>query len=97
MPQHVGGVVVAVAAQRLADGRSIRGVGGAAAEGAPVFAGSAVAARSATLVPGTMDRPERRRGEGDEQAGAVADGGGDVLAAEEARADEVEGVARVEA
>jgi hypothetical protein len=40
---------------------------------------------------------EGRRGQGDEEPGPVANGGGDALAAEEARADEVEGVPGVEA
>lgn len=58
-------------------------------------AGTATATRPAQF-PSPVDRPEGRGGEGDEQAGPGADSGGDVLAAEEARADEVEGVACVE-
>ena len=61
-----------------------------------MFAGSAVAAGAAP-VPGAVDRAEGWGGEGDEEAGPVADRGGDVLAAEQARADQVEGVAGVEA
>jgi hypothetical protein len=68
----------------------------AAAEGAAVFAGSAVAAGTAA-VPGAVDWAEGRGGEGDEESGPVADCVGDVLAAKQARADEVEGVACVEA
>ncbi|GAA2446741.1 hypothetical protein GCM10010421_42990 [Streptomyces glaucus] len=44
-----------------------------------------------------MDGPEGRSGQGDEEARPVADRCGDVLAAEEAGADEVEGVSGVEA
>lgn len=44
-----------------------------------------------------MDRAEGRGGEGDEEPGVRADGGGDVLAAEDAGADEVVGVSCVEA
>lgn len=90
------GVVVAVDAQRLSDRRIIRRMDDAAPEGTAVFAPPAVAARSAQL-PGAVNRPEGGRGEGDEEPGAVADCGGDVLAAEEARADEVVGVPCVEA
>nr|WP_177198673.1 hypothetical protein [Streptomyces colonosanans] len=61
-----------------------------------MFAGSAVAAGSAPI-HGAVDGPEGRGGEGDEEPGAVADRVGDVLAAEEARADEVVGVSGVEA
>nr|WP_281154248.1 hypothetical protein [Streptomyces sp. HYC2] len=96
VPQHVGGVVVAVGAEWLPDSRSVRRMAGSAAEGTAVFTGSAVATGAAQL-PGSMDGAEGRRGEGDEEAGAVADGGGDVLAAEEAGADEVVGVSGVEA
>jgi len=92
----VARVVVAVGAQRLTNDRRVRGMDGGAAERAPVSAGAAFTAGAAPI-PGTMDRPEGRGGEGDEEARAVADGGGDVLAAEEAGADEVEGVSGVEA
>jgi hypothetical protein len=95
VPQYVAGVVVAVRAERLADEGIGRVVNGAAAEGTAVLAGAAIAARSAQL-PSPVDRPEGRGGEGDEQTGPGAHGGGDVLASEETRADEVEGVARVE-
>jgi hypothetical protein len=44
-----------------------------------------------------VDGAEGRGGEGDEEPGSVPDGGGDVLAAEDARADEVVGVSGVEA
>jgi hypothetical protein len=71
-------------------------VDGAAAVGAPVFTGAAVAARTAHF-PGTVDRPEGRGGQGDEEPGPPADRGGDVLAAEQTRADQVESVARMEA
>jgi hypothetical protein len=96
VPEHVVGVVVAAGAQRLADEGSVRSVDDSAAEGTPVRTGTPIATRAATPLPGTMDGSERGRSEGDEESGAVADGGGDVLAAEEARADEVVGVARVQ-
>ncbi|GHE90603.1 hypothetical protein GCM10018772_13140 [Streptomyces fumanus] len=96
VPEHVGRVVVAVAAERLSDDRVVRSVEGAAAERPAVFAPRTVAARTASFY-GSVDGPEGRRGEGDEESGALADSAGDVLAAEEAHADEVEGVARVEA
>ncbi|GHI07758.1 hypothetical protein Scel_60790 [Streptomyces cellostaticus] len=49
MPQDVGGVVVAVGAERLAGTQYIRCVDEAAAEGAPMFARAAVAAGTARL------------------------------------------------
>jgi hypothetical protein len=67
----------------------------AAAKGAAVFAGSAVAAGTASI-PGTVNWAEGRCGQGDEEPGPVADRGGDVLTAEQARADQMEGVAGVE-
>lgn len=97
VPEDVRCVVVAVGAQRLADDRDVRGVGGVAAEGAPVFAGGAVAAGSTAVVSGPVYGAEGRGGQSDEEPGPVADRRGDVLAAEEARADEVEGVSGVEA
>lgn len=96
MPQDVGGVVVAVGAERLADSGRVRGVGSTATEGTSVFARSTIAPRSA-LLSGTVDGPEGRGGQRDEEPGALADGRGDVLAAEEAGADEVVSVSGVEA
>jgi hypothetical protein len=95
VPEDVCRVVVAVDAEGLADEGIVCVVGGAAAEGPTVLAPSAVATRAAAF-SSAMYGPERWGGEGDEEPGSVADRGGDVLAAEEARADEVEGVARVE-
>lgn len=46
---------------------------------------------------GSVLRSCARRGQGDEEPGTVANGGGNALAAEEARADEVKGVPGVEA
>ncbi len=68
---------------------------GGAAEGTAVFARAAVAARAAALL-GAVHGAEGRGGEGDEEPRPVADRGGDVLAADQACADEVESVARVE-
>lgn len=70
---------------------------GAAAEAAAVVALAAVAAGSTTVLPGTVDRAEGRSGQRDEEPGTVLDCGGDVLAAGQARANEVVGIARVEA
>jgi hypothetical protein len=96
VPEDVFGVVVAVRAEVLADDRGFRAMSGAAAEGTAVFAGPAVAA-GAAAVPDTVDRAEGRGGQGDEEPGTAADRQGDVLAADQARADEVERVACVEA
>lgn len=96
VPEDVGRVVVAVGAEGLADEGSVRVMDGAAPEGATVFALTTVAARSAEL-RGTVHGPERRGGESDEEPGPVAYRLGDVLAADQARTDEVEGVSGVEA
>jgi hypothetical protein len=95
VPEDVGRVVVAVGAEGLADEGIVRVMDGAAAEGPTVLAPPAVATRAAAL-PGAMHGPERWGGESDEEPGSVADRCRDVLAAEEAGADEVVGVARVE-
>ncbi len=58
MPEGMAGVVVAVGAEGFADERCVRGVDGGAAEGAPVFAGAAVAAGSAAIVSGSVDGTE---------------------------------------
>jgi hypothetical protein len=65
VPEDVSGVVVAVGAEGLADDRGVRAVNGTAAVGTAVFAGLAVASVAAA-VPGTVDRAEGRRGQGDE-------------------------------
>lgn len=67
-----------------------------AADRSAVLADTAVAARTAQLT-GTVDRAEGGCREGDEEAGSAPDCDRHVLAADQARADEVEGVARVEA
>lgn len=92
----MAGVVVAVRTERLAHDRCVWGMQGATAERTTVLAGPATATRTAQL-PRSMHRPEGRRGQGDEEPWSGADCGGNVLAAEEPCADEVEGVARVEA
>lgn len=96
VPQHVGCVVVAVGAQRPADDRRFWGVHRPAADGASVFAGAAIATGAAPL-SGAVDGAEGRSSEGDEEPGTVADRFGDVLAAEKAGADQVEGVPGVQA
>lgn len=69
---------------------------GAASEGASMLAVASISARPAHL-SGAMDRAERRGGQGDEEPGPVADRGRNVLAAEEACANEVKGIAGMEA
>lgn len=96
MPEDVAGVVVALGTQRLADDRDVQGMDGSAAERTAVLAGAAAAATSADC-PGPVDGSEGRGGQGDEEPRSVADRRGDVLAAEEAGADEVVGVSGVEA
>lgn len=96
VPEGVCRVAVAVGAQRLADEGSVRVMDRAATEGPIVFARPANPTRAASF-PGTVDRAEGRGSQGDEESGSLANDAGDVLAAEEARADEVEGVACVEA
>jgi hypothetical protein len=66
-----------------------------------VRAGLALSARSAGQDPAVflaagVDRAERQRGEGDEDAWVVRDGGGDALAAGESGADELVGVGAVD-
>lgn len=95
VPEDVAGVVVAVGAQWLADDWGIGGMDSSAAEGTAVLAGTAVAAGSAD-VRRPVDGSKGRSSQGDEETGPVADSGGDVLATEEASADEVEGVSGVE-
>lgn len=96
VPQHMARVVVAVGAQGLADEGIGRVVDGPAAERAPVVSLGPVATGTVAL-PGTVHGPEGRSGQGDEEPGPMTDVGRDVLAAQEARADEVEGVPGVEA
>jgi hypothetical protein len=96
VPQHVARVVVALGAQRSSDGGIVRAVHGAAAKGAAVFAHPTVAAAPA-LLSGPVHGAEGRGGQGHEEPRAVPDRGWDVLAAEEACANEVKGVARMEA
>lgn len=96
VPEDVCRVVVAVNAEGLPDEGIVRVMDGAAAEGPTVLAPSAVATRAAAF-SGAVHGPEGRGGEGDEEPGATSDRGGDVLPADQARADEVEGVACVEA
>ena len=80
----------------MADDRSIRGVNRAAAQGVPVFTGAPVTAGAADF-PCPVDRSEGRGSQGDEQPRTAPDSFRDVLTAEEPRADQVVGVARVEA
>ncbi|CAM5249382.1 hypothetical protein STANM309S_05338 [Streptomyces tanashiensis] len=78
-----GGVVVRVGVERRAEGGVVFGVAGAAAAGPGAGA--------------VVDRAEGRGGEGEEDAGVIADGGGDAPGAVsgEAGADEVVRVTRV--
>jgi hypothetical protein len=99
MPQDVSGVVVAVAAQRLSHGGILVGMLLTTADRPPVFAGSAISSRTAHIpvrAASTVHWTERGSSEGDEEPGVMPDAVRDALAAEEAGADEVEGVACVE-
>ena len=73
----------------------------AARQADAVRAGRVFPARSAgqdpaVLLPASVDRPERRCRQGDEDAGVVGDAGGDVLAAGEPGVDELVGVGAVD-
>lgn len=96
VPEDVAGVVVALGTQRLAGDRHVRGMDGSAAERTAVLAGAAAAARSADF-PSPVDDSEGRGSQSDEEPRPVADRRGNVLAAEETRADEMEGVPGMEA
>jgi hypothetical protein len=95
VPQDVGGVVVAVGAERLPEEWVGVGVDEAAAGRLAVLAVSAagVAAFAAGRV---VDGAEAGGGQGGEEAGSVAYRVGDVLAAGQSGADQVVGVAGVE-
>jgi hypothetical protein len=80
----------------LADDRRVRRVDGTAAKGTTMLTPTAIAAGTAHI-PGPVDRAKGRGGQGDEEPGAVTYRLGDVLAAEETRADQMEGVSGVEA
>lgn len=95
VPQDVGHVVVAVRAERLPDEGVSRFMDGTATKRTSVVTRAPVATRM-TPVPSPVDRAEGRRGESDEEAGAVANRRRDALTAEESGADELVGVARVE-
>jgi hypothetical protein len=80
--QHRHGVVIAIWAQRLAEPVVIPGVLLATGQADAVRASLALPARSAgqhpaVYFPAGVDCPERRRGEGDEDARMFGDGGGD--------------------
>src|SRR5262249_2502893 len=99
--QDRAGVVVAVRAQRLAEPVVIPGVLLAAGQPDAVRAGFALPARSAgqhsaVFLAAGVDRAERRRGQRDDDARVVGDGGGDALAAGEPGADELVGVGAVD-
>ena len=99
--QNRAGVVVAVRAQRLAEPVVISGMLLAAGQADAVRAGPTSSARSASQHPAVflaacVDQAERRRGEGDEHARVVRDGGGDALAAGKPGADELVGVGAVD-
>ena len=61
----------------------------------PFRRGRQASTRPSVLAPG-VDRAERRRGQGDEHARVVGDGGGDALAAGQPGADELVGVGAVD-
>jgi hypothetical protein len=110
IPHHVGGVVVAVRAQRLAEPGVIAAMPGKTVGGAAMPARDEIAAgvaglrRAPAQAPVSagvladragMDRPERRSGQRDEHGGVGGDGGADALAADQPGADQVVGVAAV--
>ncbi len=110
VPHDVGGVVVAVGAERLAEPGILAGVAGEAGGRAAVLAGGDLAAGVAglgrALAAGLIgagvlsdragvDLPEGGGGEGDEDGGMGGDRRGDALAADEPGADHVVGVAAV--
>src|SRR5438046_1985012 len=65
--------------------------------GAGSAASAGLAAQdSAVLLPAGVDRSERRRGGGDEDARMGCDGGGDALAASQPGADQLVGVRTVD-
>jgi hypothetical protein len=107
----VGGVVVAVRAQRPAKFRIVAAVPGEASSGAAVLARGGITAGMARLrLAGAaglvgagvladragVNRAERRGGERDEQGRVGGDRRGDALAADEPGADELVGVAAYE-
>ncbi len=92
VPQDVAGVVIAVGAQRLPDQRFRVRVGPAAAVPAAVLAAPAP---DPVALAGSVDRAEGGRGQGDEEPRVRPDRFGDALAADEAGADQVEGVSAV--
>ena len=101
--QHRGLVVVAVGAHRAAEPGVIVGVPDRAGDVAAVRAGplagiTAGTARKHGLAPHApgVDRAERRGGQGGEHARVSRDRFGDALAADEARADELAGIALVD-
>jgi hypothetical protein len=90
--QHGRGVVVAVGAQRLTEPRIVTRVPDGAGERPTVRADRRVAARvarqdPAVVFPAGVDGPERRRGQGEEQAWVGAHRLGDAFAADQARAE----------
>ena len=110
VPDDVGGVVVAVRAQRLAEPGIVSAVPGEAGGGTAMLAGGRVtagvaglrlAAAAGLVRAGVLadragvDRAEGRGGEGDEYCRVSGDVGGDAFAADEPGADEVVGVTAV--
>src|SRR6266511_2282562 len=101
VPDDRGLVVEAVRADRLAEGLVVGLVAAPAPGRASVPASSVWAARMArpdgpALLAATVDRPERRRREGDEQPWMLGDAGRDALATAQARGDQVPCVAAVD-
>ena len=97
--QHGGGVVIAVAAHRLAEPGIILNVAGRAGDVPAVRAAARVSVAAGTAGqhglaahPPGVDRAERRGGEGGEHARVRGDRLRDALASGQARADELPGV-----
>ena len=110
VPDDVGGVVVAVRAQRLAELGIAGAVPGEARVVTVMWAAARITAGMTGLRPACaagpvsagvladrpgVDRAERRGGEGDEHGRVPGDVGGDAFAADEPGAEEVVGVAAV--
>src|SRR6266498_450844 len=101
VPDDRGLVVEAVRADRLAKARVVGLVAAPAPGRAPVRASCARASRMArpdgpAALAATVDRPERRRGKGDEQPRMLGDAGRDALAAAQARGDQMPSIPPVD-
>jgi hypothetical protein len=110
VPDHVGPVVIAVRAERLAEPGVVAEMTGEAERGPAVLAGGGVAAGAARLGPARaagpvgagvpadragVDRAERGSGQGDKHGRVGSDGRIHAFAADQPGADDVVGIATV--